>query len=351
MKRRVMMLLVMLIVLAARRGVTQTASASPSAKAAIDSLSATDLQQAITALRSNFITPDLLTDQEISRATLQGLIARLGRGSVVLTQSEAPGAATGVQAYSEVLDNHIGYLRIGSFTNTNLQAVDKFLASFATKKVDAVIIDLRVDSQSSDFSTAAEFAKRFTPKGKELFSIRKPAARQDRTFTSERDPAYQGTMMILADEETAGAGEAMAGAIRLYSKALVVGSTTAGRAVEYSEVPLSGGKTLRVASGEVILPDGRPLFPEGVKADVAVEMSAVDKRQIFQASAQKGMAGFVYEAERPHLNEAALIAGTNPELDEMAQRRSRAREALPLRDPVLQRAVDVVTSLAVYQKR
>jgi hypothetical protein len=52
------------------------------------------------------------------------------------------------------------------------------------------------------------------------------------------------------------------------------------------------------------------------------------------------------------LNEAALIAGTNPELDiPDAQRRLRAREKPVLRDSVLQRALDVVTSLEVYQKR
>ena len=77
----------------------------------------------------------------------------------------------------------------------------------------------------------------------------------------------------------------------------------------------------------------------------------VEKRQIFQASADKGMSSFVYEAERPHLNEAALIAGTNPELDAVeSARRNRNRDKLPARDSVLQRALDLVTSLKIYQK-
>jgi hypothetical protein len=82
-------------------------------------------------------------------------------------------------------------------------------------------------------------------------------------------------------------------------------------------------------------------------------MSSADKRQIFQASSEKGMSPFIYETERPHLNEAALLAGTNPELDaaEAAQqRRGRAPDRIP-RDSVLQRAIDLVTSLAIYQKR
>jgi hypothetical protein len=82
-------------------------------------------------------------------------------------------------------------------------------------------------------------------------------------------------------------------------------------------------------------------------------MSPTDKRQIFQVSAEKGMSPFIYEAGRAHMNEAALLAGTNPELDaaEAAQqRRGRPLEKGPY-DSVLQRAVDLVTSLAIYQKR
>jgi len=65
------------------------------------------------------------------------------------------------------------------------------------------------------------------------------------------------------------------------------------------------------------------------------------------------MAPFVFENERPHLNEAALLAGRNPELEAMeaAQRRGRNAEKPLPRDTVLQRALDVVTSLAIYQQR
>jgi carboxyl-terminal processing protease len=232
--------------------------------------------------------------------------------------------------------------------------MDKKLGEFSAKKVEALIIDLRDSPPTNDFATAAEFAKRFCPKGKPLFTLRKPAARQDRVFSSDREPAFQGLVMVLADGETAGGAETLAGALRFYDKALIIGQPTAGRAVEYSDLQLPSGKMLRVAVAEAVLPEGRPLFPDGVKPDLPVEMSMADKRQIFQLSVQKGMGPFVYETERPHLNEAALLAGTNPELDaaEAAQeRRRRPPEKPAAHDPVLQRALDVVTSLEIYQKR
>jgi hypothetical protein len=323
-------------------------SPTPSTEDLVNSLNSADLQAAITLLKNNFTNSDAITETELNRATLEGLLVRMNHGLALLPDRPGPPAES--PFYSEILEGHIGYLRIGSLTSGNLQAMDKKLAEFATKKVDALIVDLRNSSMPNDFSVGAEFAKRFSPKGKSLFILRKQGARQDRSFTSDRDPAYQGTMMILTDGDTAGPAEALAGVIRFYEKALIIGQPTAGRAVEYSDLPLPSGKILRVAVAEAVLPENRPLFPEGVKPDLPVEMSMADKRQIFQLSAEKGIGPFVYETERPHLNEAALLAGTNPELESLEQRRSRAPEKTP-RDSVLQRAIDLVTSLAIYQKR
>jgi hypothetical protein len=329
-------------------------SASPTTEDLVNSLGQADLQAVITLLKTNFTNPDAITDTELNRATVEGLAVRLPRGVMLLPAKEtAPAEAPGV-FYSEIIAGHIGYVRVGSLNAANLQALDKNLSNFAAKNVNAVIVDLRASEATPDLPLAAEFAKRFCPKGKTLFTLRKPTERQDRVFSSERDPAFRGLVMVLTDGDTVGAAEAVAAALRFYNKALLIGQTTAGRAAEYSDLSLPSGKILRVAVAEIVSPDGRSLFPDGIKPDLPVEMSIADKRQIFQLSGEKGMGPFVYEAGRPHMNEAALLAGTNPEVEaaEAAQqRRGRAPEKPPAHDPVLQRALDVVTSLEVYQKR
>ncbi|HET6886510.1 MAG TPA: S41 family peptidase [Candidatus Udaeobacter sp.] len=290
----------------------------------------------------------------MNRATVEGLIIRLPRGVMLLPGKENAPAETPTVFYSEIIGGHIGYVRVGPLNAANLQALDKSVANFAAKNVNALIVDLRASPATTDLPLAAEFAKRFCPKGKTLFALRKPVGHQDRAFSSDRDPAFRGLVMVLTDGDTVGAAEAIAAALRFYNKALLIGQVTAGRAAEYSDLPLPSGKILRVAVAEMISPDGRPLFPEGIKPDLPVDMSMGDKRQIFQLSSEKGMGPFVYEGARPHMNEAALLAGTNPEVEaaEAAQqRRGRSPEKPSTHDPVLQRALDVVTSLEVYQKR
>jgi hypothetical protein len=329
-------------------------SATPTSEELVDSLGPADLQAFMTLLKANFTNPDAITDTELNRATVEGLLVRLPRGITLLPGKEAGPAATPAAFYSEVIGGRTGYVRLGTLNNANLQALDKALAGFATKKVNDVIVDLRASGTTSDVSVAVEFAKRFCPKSKPIFTMRKPTGRQDRVFTSDREPAFHGLVMVLADGDTSGVAEAIAAALRFYNKALIIGQPTAGRAAEYSDLPLPNGKGVRLAVAEMVSAEGRSLFPEGVKPDLPVEMSSSEKRQIFQQSSEKGMGPFIYETGRPHMSEAALLAGTNPELEaaEAAQqRRGRAPEKSPPHDPVLQRALDVVTSLEVYQRR
>jgi Peptidase family S41 len=321
--------------------------------APIDALDAADLQQAIPIIKSNYVNPAAISETELNRATLAGLLSRLGRG-VMLLPARAAATPTPAPYYREIIAGHIGYLRPADLSRTQLQELDITLRGFIGKKVDAIVLDLRASAENSDFDAAAEFAKRFVPKNKSLFALRGPATKQVRAFLSNQDPIYTGLIVVLVDRETAGATEVLAAVLRSHDKAIIIGQTTAGRAVDYSDLPLPSGKILRVAVAEAILPDQHPRFPEGMPPDLPVPLPVEEKQQIFQQSLTKGMAPFVFEADRPHLNEAALLAGTNPEIEAAQaaqQRRARGGDKPALHDAVLQRAVDLVTSIGVYEKQ
>ncbi len=322
---------------------TLSPSASRSPETSVTSLAPAEIDEAIKLLKSNFVDPNALKDQEMNRATLEGLLARLHGGALLLPGKTAPTEET--PFYSDIISNHIGYLRLGAMTKENLRALDQALANSTAKKVDAVVIDLRASSVANDFEVAAEMAKRFAPKGAMLLKLTRPGTHQERVFTNDREPSFRGPMMVLIDNETAGAAEAMAAALKSDAKALLIGASTAGRAVEYADFPLASGKVLRVATAEASASNGQSLFPGAVQPDLAVDFPSKQKYQIFALSAQRGMAPFVFEAERPHFNEAALISGINPELEARATRKNDE-----LHDAVLQRAVDVIVSLAVFQK-
>ncbi len=344
----------MFLCFAAGARAQQPVSPAPTAgpRSPIETMSPADVQQALQILKDNYVDPNAVGDAEIERAKLEGVLHRLGRGAELIGDDAAASKPPPAPLYNEVIAGHVGYVRVGDVVRANLDALNKALQSFSADRIDAVILDLRASGTSTDFETAAEFAKRFVPKGKMLFSLRRPVARQERTFTADRDPAFTGLVIVLTDGDTSGASEVLAAVLRTEAKALIIGAHSAGRAVEYSDFKVGGGRTLRLAVAEPALPEKRSIFPEGIAPDLPVDMPAAEKREIFQQSREKGMATFVVETERPHMNEAALIAGKNPELDALeAQRRAHGNDKSNLRDPVLQRALDVVTSISVYQHR
>src|SRR5712691_3592424 len=135
-------------------------SPTPRPEQLIDSLGQADLQAAIALLKSNFTHPDAITETELNRATLQGLLVRMPGGLMFLPNRESAPAESAAPFYSEIFEGHIGYIRLGALNGTNLKELDKKLQEFATKKIDALIVDLR-DSATGDFAMAGEFGKRF----------------------------------------------------------------------------------------------------------------------------------------------------------------------------------------------
>ena len=67
---------------------TPSPSATPTVEELVDSLGPADLQAFITLFKANFTDPDAITDTELSRATVEGLLVRLPRGMTLLAGKE-----------------------------------------------------------------------------------------------------------------------------------------------------------------------------------------------------------------------------------------------------------------------
>ncbi|HWL52667.1 MAG TPA: S41 family peptidase [Chthoniobacteraceae bacterium] len=327
-----------------------TPTPQPSPQALVDGLSGSDIRQALDLIRAHYVNAAALSEDALNRATLQGLLERLAPGVLIESPDAAPPPDEPLRA--EILDDRVGYIRLGSLSADRLAEFEATLASFTEKKIRAMVLDLRSTPPSTDFDLAADFAKRLTPKGKMLFAVRRPSEKQEQMFTSSQDPVFDGVIVSIVNRNTAGAGEVIAAILRSLHHGLVVGETTAGEAAEFSVQPLRGGKRLRVAVAEVKLPGEVSIFPEGLKPDVQVVVPPKQEVEALAVGRERGVSGLVFETERARINEAALVAGTNPELDaaEEAQRLGGNARKPRLTDPALQRAVDLVTAIVIFNQ-
>jgi hypothetical protein len=318
----------------------ETAAPVVTPAARLDSLDAEQLQKAIDALRQGHVRGASVDETALRRATLRGLLEGLAPGAELTGESTAPAADSPFR--SEVLDGRAGYIRLGALQTENVAQLDEALREFAEQKVHGVVLDLRATPESADFTMAAQVAERFCAPGTALFSLVAPAPTAARDFVASGDPLYRGELVVLIDEDTSGAAEALAATLRWNARALLVGMRSSGRCVDFTLLPLGGGQNLRLAAAEARIA-GQSVYPRGLRPDIEVPQDPEAREVILSEALEKGMASFVFEQERAQLNEAALVAGTNPEID---------RESPPsgLVDRPLQRAVDLVTAVRFFRK-
>ena len=339
----------------AKTGAADVAPRQIPSREAADAVSEAELRQIVDILRDNYVYPDALSETALARAGLQGLLDRLGAGARIFSAGKTAEHRP-VQFHSEIIAGSVGYLRLGALALENIAALDAALEGFTAKPLPAVVLDLRATPHSTDFELAAECCRRFSPKGRVLFSIRRTKANDEEILTSREDPKWRGLLTVLVDGSTAGAGEVVAAVLRTHVSAYVIGQQTKGEAAQFEEIPLVGGRVLRVAIGEVALPDATPVFPGGLTPDLVLNVPQEKTDEVLRLAMSSGdVAALVLDKPRARMNEAALIGGTNPELDEMQEihrLREKGEEPAKLpRDEALQRALDFITTIRTYESR
>lgn len=328
----------------ARLAVPSAVSASPLGPATdeerLEALDPVQVKQALSLLLTRHVGAAGLDEDAMNRASLRGLLADLAPG-VELTDGVPPQSPQ-APFRAEILDSRFGYVRLGSLRAENLVQLDASLQDFSRKNIEGVILDLRATPVSEDFEMAAKVAGRFSSKGSVLFTMLRPADKQETILTSSSAPLYPGLLVVVANKTTSGAAEALAASLRQNAQAIMVGETTAGRPVEFGTVDLGQGHYLRLATAEARVVGLAPVYPHGLPPDIEVRQDPRETDTILSGSLEKGVGGYVFEQERARFNEATLVAGTNPEL---------ATEEFQsnLLDRPLQRAVDLLTAIRFFE--
>jgi hypothetical protein len=314
----------------------------------VNQLDQSGLQRVIEQLRSTYVDPNALTTQEINQAAVEGLLLRLGPGAQLQKKADVAQPIPTRPFQSNLIESQFGYVRFGSFNERLLPQLDQTLSNFRDRGMGGLILDLRTMPPGSDFQLAAQILSRFVPKGTLLFSLVEPKGRATQSFNSSSDPVIVGPIAVLVSQENAGTAEAIAGVLRNQLHALLIGQQTTGRAVEYAHYEIGDRLVLTVAVKELVIPGSPPIFPNGLMPDINVPFPQEQQDAVLSLADQNGVNSYIFDEERPHTNEAALVAGKNPDLDAYeADHPDGKPKAQHPKDIVLQRAIDFLTAVTV----
>jgi Peptidase family S41 len=320
-------------------------------KSLVDLLGPTQFQEILSQLRSNYVDPTAVNTQALDQAAMIELFSKLGSGVRLRLRSELEKPTTARPFRSEILNDHFGYIRCGTLNQSTLVKLDDALGIFRNQNVRGVIVDLRTAPESTDYHLAGDLISRFVPKDTLVYRIVGAKAEQERSFSSTLDPLYEGPLAVLVDQETSGATEVIAAALKIKAHALLIGQKTTGSAAEYQSSPIGNNLLLAIAVTQVQVPGYPAIFPNGILPDISVSQPVDQERSVLAESDNESSAPFITDEPRQHLNEAALVAGTNPELDAYEAQQSGQSQVAKPKDPMLQRAVDFLITVNLYKVR
>ena len=332
--------------------VSKVVTASPSLASSlaplVDTLDQAALQEAFRLLTSDYIQEKDLDPLEVNRAALQGLLERLDFGAMLLTEKTRAESDSPFGFHHARAHEALAYMRFGRYTEEEIAEFDAALEAYqAEKAITHLVLDLRSPQAQAEFSIASRILSRFRPPNELLFKIRRPGNDRPTLFVSTPEAeSCRLETILLVDRETGNVGEIIAAVLKRQSGCLIIGEKTPGLAVEYRDVPLGEDRILRYAIAEVVLEDDSSIFRTGIQPDLLTPTPIKIKTDLFRAvDGGKPLADFLVQKERPRMNEAALVAGTDPEIDYyllLSQNKPTPWDRPPLQDRALQQAVDLL---------
>lgn len=316
-------------------------------------------------LRSNL---NGISEADLNRAAVRGLLAQLSADAMLLGGAEAAGETPDSPPLGKsiICDNSYAYFRVLKVeTNLagDLMASYRELVATNKSKIKGVVLDLRF-AGGADFAAAAGAADCFLNGDRPLLEYGGVVAR-----STKKANAITVPLAALINSGTSEAAEGLAAVLRQTSTGLLLGSQSAGRASLFKDFPLTGGGKLRIAVGEIKLGDGT-VFRGGIKPDIAVKTNPEEERayweqpyQVPGQAAKTNAAGTnvaaglssTNEGVFRRFNEAELVREQRDGADLEAEFRVGGRfQTDPnlkfVRDPALARALDLLKGLAVVQK-
>jgi len=162
-----------------------------------------------------------------------------------------------------------GYLRLDDFMGEASKELRDGLRTLRDKRAEQIILDLRGNPGGS-VTAAVEIASEFFPKNTVVFRTHGRKRDVDTTFATKRDGDFRNIpLIVLIDEGSASASEALAGSLQDHDRALIIGRRSFGKALMQTVFFLPGGDNIWLTVGRILTPNGR--FIQRRYRGVAVE--------------------------------------------------------------------------------
>ncbi len=168
----------------------------------------------------------------------------------------------------QMLEDKIGYIEISEFSNNTEEQFADAVEDLESQGMKKIIIDLR-NNGGGVVDGCAKIMDDVLPEGLTLYMEDKNGQKQE--FNSDEENQIDLPMVVLVNGNSASASEIFTAAIKDFNWGTIIGTTTYGKGVFQSVIPLDDGSAIKVTVGKFYSPKGNNYNGVGIEPDIELE--------------------------------------------------------------------------------
>jgi len=167
----------------------------------------------------------------------------------------------------EMKEDNIGYIQITEFDDVTVDQFTEAMAVLNGQGMKGLILDLRSNG-GGNLSTCIAIASQLLPKGLIVYTEDKNGKREEYTCDGKKE--IDIPLVVLVNGYSASASEILTGAIKDYGKGTIMGTTTYGKGIVQSIIPLRDGTAVKITTSSYYTPSGNNIHGVGIEPDIEI---------------------------------------------------------------------------------
>lgn len=169
-----------------------------------------------------------------------------------------------------MLDNKVGYISVTQFYENTPKEYKEAVEDLEKQGAKGLIVDLR-DNPGGLLNAVVEMCA-YTLDGGNIVTTKDRNGKVTSSFDDNDDHCIDIPMVVLVNGNSASASEIFAGAMKDTDTAELVGTTTFGKGIVQSILPLSDGTAIKITVSKYFTPGGNDIHEIGIDPDYEVEL-------------------------------------------------------------------------------
>jgi carboxyl-terminal processing protease len=226
------------------------------------------LKRGDTILKINGVAISDTAGDELAGAAGSKVTLLISRKGTSKTVSVTRSAITSASVTGKIIGDKTAYIAITGFSQTADEEFSKVLDSMRAAGMKSLVLDLR-DNTGGYMDTAYNIASKFMDSGIMMYTSDQSGALTPVTIT---DGSKIGVpVVVLTNEYTASASEALTGALRDNKLATIVGTRSYGKARIQNLLTVSNGDMLKLTTMKYLTPNKEDFNHIGLAPDIEVQ--------------------------------------------------------------------------------